>query len=493
MNYLIGIDRGNSGIRAGLYDDQGHYICGANVDIELVHPLPGYNVCPEGTLKEGLFRVLKKMTEAVPEGVGLSDVKGISFSMAGGMITGFTEDGRMPLETVFAGDCRRNDVFKATPLLEAAGISDEEYAKEASTTPPWILSDILCLKESEPEKTRDIKYWTITEHALVLRYLGSDRFVDPECGGSMHYNYNPFTHSYVPKICDAVGIYGKDWLPMVYAGEPMGTLGKEAAEATGLKEGTPLFSGTNDMIPIVIAMGAVNEEEAISNYGTFGTIGKRMDRPFDFKPNISSIHSLHVTGGGFENDWQIGAIVSGCCASYSGPNRLCGEFSGDTEKKWYDELNAMAERSDIGANGVVYSPFIIDGKASFSHLNIQTKLSDMVRAVMEGIAYEMLVSLQEVEESIDVRIRSLYVSGGLTKSDVFNHILADMYGIEIAKASVNQDMVGTKGPAMIAGIGAGLFRDVRDAVDHMVEKNNEIVLPNEENHLRYRELIKTWK
>lgn len=491
VKYLIGIDRGNSGIRSGLYDEKGRYICGANVDIELYQPRPGEIVCKDGALKEGLFKVLRKMVDSAPKGFDFHEVVGISFSMAGGMITGFDENWNMPLETIFAGDCRRNDVFKAVPLLEAAGISNEDYLNEVKVTPPWILSDLLCILEKEPA-AKQVKKWTITEHSLILRYLGAERMIDPECGGSMHYNYNPITRKYVQSICEATGIFGDDWLDMDYAGKVIGHLSKEAAELSGLAEGIPLIIGTNDMIPIVIAQGAVGEKEAISNYGTFGTIGKRVNGKLDFVPNANSTHSLHVTGGGFDNDYQVGAIVPGCGASYKWLNNIAKEISGENSTNYYEMLNTMANDSPIGSNGVIYSPFIIDGNASFSNLNTQVTVNDLVRSVMEGIAYEMLKSLKEVEKSIGIKVETLYVSGGLTKSDAFVHMLADMYGITIAKATVNQDMVGTKGAAMIAAIGAGIYRNVDEAVKNMVEKTNEIIVPDEYNHQQYLKMMSKW-
>lgn len=83
------------------------------------------------------------------------------------------------------------------------------------------------------------------------------------------------------------------------------------------------------------------------------------------------------------------------------------------------------------------------------------------------------------------------MNSNVTKADVFLHILADMYDMDIARADVDPDMTGAKGTAMIAGIGAGAFKDIFDAVDKMVGDTLTIVHPDPENVKKYKALFET--
>lgn len=493
--YLIGLDRGHSGVRAVCYDLNGNLIGSSNIEVPIHFPEPGQSVCYADELEEKILTAIRKVVESLPEAADASDIAGISFSIAGGPLIGYAADGSLPLDIIFPGDVRRSDFFYASKALEDAGITTEEYTEAVTTPIPWIISNIMFLKEQYPEKCRQVRHWAVSEHALFLRALGSDKMWETECRGGMNFNYNPIRREYVDRICDAVGLHGEDFLPLHYAGECCGAVSEKAAAATGLKAGTPLYLGTNDMIPHVLAQGAVNPSEAIANYGTFGSTGMRIDNADTFRPMPDSEYSLHATGGGFTDDWQISSSVNGCGASYAWLNKnVCAGLFGDKAgtPELYLAMNQCADTSSVGANGLYYYPDVIDDNAAFLGIGTHTDMADMVRAVLEGMAFEMLGALKEVEISTGIPIKKLFVAGGITKADVFLHILADMYDMDIARADVDPDMAGAKGAAMIAGIGAGIFKDIFDAVNKMVGDTLTVVHPDPVNVEKYKALFETW-
>ncbi len=494
--YLIGIDRGHSGVRAGCYDMSGHLVSGANIDVPVHTPEPGQSVCRPEELAGCILGAVKAAMDGLPDSACRGQIAGVSFSIAGGPLIGYARDGSTPFGIMFPGDCRRADFFYASKALERAGISVEEYAAEVTTPVPWMLSNILYLKDHFPEQCAKVAHWAVSEHALFLRALGSDRMWETECRGGMHFNYNPIARKYVDRICDAVDLHESDFLPLHYADECCGYVSEAAARFTGLPAGTPLFLGTNDMVPHVLAQGAIGEGCAIANYGTFGSTGMRITCAQRFRPLAGSRYSLHATGGGFQDDWQVSSSVNGCGASYAWLNQAVCAGLGSARAGsigLYEAMNNAAAASPIGANGLYYYPDIIGGDAAFLGIGTHTTTSDIVRAVLEGIAFEMLSALREVELSTQTKIARLFTAGGVTKADVFMHVLADMYGMEIVRADVEPDMAGAKGAAMIAGIGAGLFRDVADAVEHMVGGESALVRPDPENTRRYQEYAAAWE
>lgn len=493
--YLIGIDRGHSGVRAGCFDTQGRLVSGANIDVPIHEPQPGQSVCRPEELTARILQAVKTAVDGLPGPDARRAIAGVSFSIAGGPLIGYAQDGSMPLGIIFPGDCRRADFFYASKSLEAAGISVEEYTAAVTTPVPWMLSNILYLRDRFPGICGKITRWAVSEHALFLRALGSGSMWETECRGSMHFNYDPIARKYVERICDAVGLRQDDFLPLRYADECCGRVSAQAADVTGVPAGTPLFLGTNDMIPHVLAHGATGEGCAIANYGTFGSTGMRITDAARFRPLPNSKYSLHATGGGFRDDWQISSSVNGCGASYAWLSRnVCAGLNGGRggSPELYAAMNRAAGSSPIGANGLYYYPDIIGGQAAFLGIGTHTAMPDMVRAVLEGMAFEMLGALREVEASTGAAIQRLFVAGGVTKADVFMQMLADLYQMDIVRSDVDPDMAGAKGAAMIAGIGAGLFRDISDAASHMAGPEGAAVHPIPSHVEQYRRQLPIW-
>ena len=494
--YLVGIDRGHSGVRAGCFDMRGRLASGANVDVPIHRPRPGQSVCRPEELAACILQAVKTAVDGLPGPEARRAIAGVSFSIAGGPLIGYAQDGSIPFGIIFPSDCRRGDFFYASKALERAGISVEEYTAAVTTPVPWMLSNILYLQDRFPDICGKITRWAVSEHALFLRTLGSPHMWETECRGSMHFNYDPIARKYVARICDAVGLHGDDFLPLHYADECCGQVSGEAADATGIPAGTPLFLGTNDMVPHVLAQGAIGEGCAIANYGTFGSTGMRITDAARFRPLPGSRYSLHATGGGFRDDWQISSSVNGCGASYAWLNRnVCAGLDGGRggSPALYAAMNRAAGSSPIGANGLYYYPDIIGGRAALLGIGTHTAMPDMVRAVLEGMAFEMLGALREVEDSTGAGIKRLFVAGGVTKADVFTQMLADMYQMDIVRADVDPDMAGAKGAAMIAGIGAGLFQDIADAAAHMAGREAVTVHPIPSQMEQYREQLPNWQ
>ncbi len=105
---------------------------------------------------------------------------------------------------------------------------------------------------------------------------------------------------------------------------------------------------------------------------------------------------------------------------------------------------------------------------------------------MEGITldtYDMLVSLKKAGTPVE----EIIILGGPTKSDLWNQIQADIYGLQVSTLKVSDAAV--LGAAILGGIGAGVFESFEEAVEKMVKKDRQYT-PDSENHKIYQELYK---
>ena len=131
---------------------------------------------------------------------------------------------------------------------------------------------------------------------------------------------------------------------------------------------------------------------------------------------------------------------------------------------------AAAEASPPGAHGVMFLPHMSGctipapdpaSKGAFIGLrNVATK-GDMIRAVVEGLNYQFLDIMAGLEAAVGVQPQKLLAGGGGTNNPYWMQNRADMAGgaIEVPAIEETTPLVA----AILAGIGAGLYKNEEDA------------------------------
>ena len=89
----------------------------------------------------------------------------------------------------------------------------------------------------------------------------------------------------------------------------------------------------------------------------------------------------------------------------------------------------------------------------------------MVRSVLEGVSFGLRDSL-ELIRGLGVPIEQVRASGGGASSPLWRQIQADVFGTELVLINVTEG--AALGAALLAGVGAGVYADVREAVDACV-------------------------
>ena len=138
----------------------------------------------------------------------------------------------------------------------------------------------------------------------------------------------------------------------------------------------------------------------------------------------------------------------------------------------FDELNAEAATAPAGANGVLLLPhfkgsgapyWAPESRGTFFNLSLSTSRADMARAILEGIAVEMKASL-ELVETLCAKVQTVVVSGGMTRSDLFNQIQSDVFERSVVRFANNE---ATSLGAWIAGaVATGLESTYEQAFAH---------------------------
>ena len=108
----------------------------------------------------------------------------------------------------------------------------------------------------------------------------------------------------------------------------------------------------------------------------------------------------------------------------------------------------------------------------------------MTRAILEGVAFGLKDSL-EILKDLNIPIKEIRVIGGGAKSALWKQILADVFQLQIQEINTNQG--GALGAAILAAVGAGVYKTVEEGCEQMIFVKNSVT-PIEENVVQYNRI-----
>jgi xylulokinase len=127
-------------------------------------------------------------------------------------------------------------------------------------------------------------------------------------------------------------------------------------------------------------------------------------------------------------------------------------------------------------------------RASFTGISSSHSRGHFTRAVLEGVGFSLRDCMAALEEQNLVMKRTRIIGGG-AKSLLWRQIIADMLGITMEKAAVDDSSFGS---AMLAGTGLGWFSSFREAAAQCI-KTDSIVEADKEKHKLYSEQFDKYK
>ena len=164
----------------------------------------------------------------------------------------------------------------------------------------------------------------------------------------------------------------------------------------------------------------------------------------------------------------------------------------------YDILNAEAAQAAPGGGGLLFMPALAGSGAPnwyprargvFLGLSLSTDKKQMARAMLEGICLEIRWMLEAAQE-LGTVVEEVRIWGGGAKSDLWNQIAADVYGIPAARTAIPE--AGLVGAAICAGVGVGIFSSAQEGARSMVRVEHRYE-PDPGLRSRYDEMFDLYK
>jgi sugar (pentulose or hexulose) kinase len=277
--------------------------------------------------------------------------------------------------------------------------------------------------------------------------------------------------------------------PVRPSSEVIGGLRPAVARRVGLAAGLPVVLGGADSQACAFGTGVVAPGPVSEMAGSSTCLNAAVPAPLEV---LAITHYPHVIPGPFTT--ETGINTTGAAVAWLA-GLLYGGRSGRPSALDYARLDADAFRVPPGADGVVALPVLGDGertdpdvRGAFAGLSLRHDRAVLARAVLEGVAFAIADQLDLLRAG-GAPVTELRVSGGDTRLVSWTRIKADVVGIPVR--TVPGD-AAVSGVAMLAGLGAGIYRDPAEAIERCVRLAPPI-LPNPTTHGTYAEARATYR
>ena len=295
---------------------------------------------------------------------------------------------------------------------------------------------LLCwLKKHEAETLEKAAFVTMSTEYLNFTLCGKWG-ISPSAGTHFHL-IEQETGTYYKPFLEKLGIEESMLPPVLPIGSTIGTVTKEAAEKTGLPEGTPVMLGTFDHIAGGIGANVTKPGEMLLSCGTSWVF---------FLPIRSREASIRA---GLLTDPFMSAFGGNWCSMKSLPsialnmNEYVDRYISNGDDR-FAKLDEYCLQAQSDAHGLTIDPFVHpDNAPDLSGLEKQ----DIARALMVGVSDKLNETLTLLSD-MGVAPKKIVMIGGPSRSKVWQSVIAEITGIEVMPAS--GAFTGALGAAKIA-------------------------------------------
>jgi xylulokinase len=346
---------------------------------------------------------------------------------------------------------------------------------------------LLWVRRHEPET------WSRLAHVLLpkdyLRYRLTGELAMDKADGSGTLLFDLAVRTWSAEVLGGLEL-DPGWFPPTFEGPQVtGSVTSEAAEATGLRTGTPVVAGGGDQSANAVGVGVVAEGSVALSLGTSGVIFAATDSPVH-EPQ-GRVHAFcHAVPG----RWHLMSVM----LSAAGSLRWFRDALALGED--FGELAASAAKVEAATDGLFFLPYLsgersphLDplARGAFVGLALRHDRRHLVRAVLEGVSFGLRDGLDLMREAGVARPSEIRASGGGLASPVWRQILADVLDARLVTPSTTEG--AAFGAAILAAVGAAWFGDVPEAATAVVRtiraaEPGSAVAAYTEAHAAYRAL-----
>lgn len=465
---FIGIDAGTTGVLVAAFGDDGGCVAQNYREYGCTYPAPGWIEQDMDVVWEAISSALRATTAVLNESG--CDVRSVALSSQRGTFV-LLDEAKRPLGPAIVWNDSRALVAEAA-LAER--IDHDRY--RAITGMPissyWSVCKVMWLQQNKAAQYGAAR-WICNGQEYFLHRLGAERLETDPASQTLSGMLDIRRLGWSGDVCARAGIDSDLLPPMGSPGMQIGSISAAAAEATGLAAGTPLCRGAGDQQCAAIGAGVVRQGRAEITMGTSAMMVAHLEDLKLARPGLTYIGGHAIPG---KWDLEGGAFSIGNCVRWWRDNFGGAEPEAGRPGDLYAAMIERAMAAPAGAKGLVFHPFFSGQvtpnmdtmvRGAFHGLDLSHDRACMFRAVLEGCACEIRMMVEAFDQSLAGGVDDLRVTGGLSRSDAFVQLLADMLDRPLKRPAIEECTV--LGAAMLGAVGVGECRDIDDAVSRFVK------------------------
>lgn len=456
--YVAALDLGTTGCRTFIFDLKGTIIASDYQEWNSIFPSPSH---VEQDANRWWSSIKKTTSAAIKKsGVDKSEIKSLSVTNQRETIVPVDKNGN-PLHNALVWQDRRT-TEQVEYIKKKVGI-DKVYETTGLTIDPYFsATKIMWFKDKKPDIYKKAHKFLLVSDFIIHKLTGQYVTDHSNASRTMLFDINDLKYS--ETIASELEI---DLDKMPDALESGVNIGKITTDETDFDKNTLVVTGAGDQQSAALGVGVIKPGDIKCTTGTGSFILAYLDKP-KFDPQKRVLCSCHAIPGAWVQEASI--FTSGAALKWFRDE--VGHAECVTAEKGQDPyviIDAEAEKSPIGANGLLMLPHLVGAGAPYWNpyakgvlfgLSLGHERKDLYRAVLEGVAYDVKRNI-DVFREMGIVPSELRLTGGGSRSNLWNQIYSDVLNVTCVRNVIEE--ATSLGAAILAASGAGLFPDIAKA------------------------------
>lgn len=459
MAHIIGLDIGTTNTKSIIYDsDSGQIVKIITRPTPTLHPKNGW--CEHDP--EQIWQTILECISSCAKEYSITSI-GVSSMAEAGLPIDAEGDPLYPIIAWYDQRC-----------MEEVAWWESKFTNEAlhaitgqRVNPSFGANKILWLKKTFPDVMKKMWKWLSLPDYVLWRLTGE--LATDYSIASRTLLFDQKTLNWSSEMLEHAQLE-KEQLPSTYwGGTFVGYIKPDVAIATGLKEKTKCVLGGQDHLCATVAAGTYKPGQVSDSSGTSEAVICITEKFFTGKTMADKAYAsyAHVLPGCYVI--KAGMKSSGSAIDWLVKKIFQGEMS--LSEDMLNKLLSQAER-DCGVRiGPFWLPHWLGAgspesdrfsRAALIGIRLEHEPKDLLRGMLESLAFWLKQNVDQLEQIINSQITDIRLLGGTSSIHLLSVLKANTLGKSIGIPEINE--TAALGAALLAGIGAGEFHDIEDAL-----------------------------